>query len=88
MSEFRAQCGCLIHVSQWTSRRKIASVKYCITHGGQSDRAALQKRFEEVSLELMNWVVAGCPQEHEGEALAVIAAREGLSIKAQLDGTK
>lgn len=32
MSDFKAQCGCAIHVVQWTSKRKIASVKYCETH--------------------------------------------------------
>lgn len=32
MSEFRSQCGCEIHVAQWTSKRKIASVQQCPMH--------------------------------------------------------
>lgn len=32
MSDFKSQCGCEIHVTQWSSKRKIASVKNCPLH--------------------------------------------------------
>jgi hypothetical protein len=32
MSEYKSQCGCEIHVAQWTTKRKIVSVKYCSLH--------------------------------------------------------
>ena len=37
MSEFEAPCGCEIHVAQWTSKRKIASVKNCPLHKSASE---------------------------------------------------
>ena len=32
MKQFKSQCGCEIHVIQWTSKRQIASVKQCSLH--------------------------------------------------------
>ena len=32
MSEYKSQCGCKIHVAQWTSKRKLVSVKQCPLH--------------------------------------------------------
>lgn len=32
MSEYKSQCGCNIHVAQWTAKRKLVSVKQCPLH--------------------------------------------------------
>lgn len=32
MSEYKSSCGCKIHVAQWTSKRKLVSVKQCSLH--------------------------------------------------------
>ena len=54
MSEFKSQCGCEIHVIQWSSKRKIASVKYCQRHKAGDTGIALAKSvlryFEEDEL--------------------------------------
>jgi hypothetical protein len=32
MSAYKSECGCEIHVAQWTTKRKIVSVAYCPLH--------------------------------------------------------
>jgi hypothetical protein len=54
MSEFKAPCGCQIHVAQWTSKRKVASVKYCSLHGASKDL-----------LDMLKEVVPYLDEDHE-----------------------
>lgn len=35
MAEYVSACGCKVHVAQWTSKRRIVSIKYCLRHSGK-----------------------------------------------------
>lgn len=69
MSEFKSQCGCTIHVAQWTSKRKIASVKYCETHKAKpldAEIAGLRKdreRLDKLTGLMHHADVLICPDE-------------------------
>jgi len=46
MSTYRSTCGCEIHVAQWTSKRKIASLKNCAVHKAAPELLAACKAAE------------------------------------------
>jgi hypothetical protein len=59
MSEFRSGCGCQIHVAQWTTKRKIASVKYCNVHSGKATEAAVLAERKRCAMIAKTYEAAG-----------------------------
>lgn len=47
MSEYKSGCGCVIHVIQWSSKRKVVTVKNCPLHKHASDLLAALKEMAE-----------------------------------------
>lgn len=41
--EYKAPCGCAIHVAQWTAKRKVVSQKSCPLHKNASELLAAAK---------------------------------------------
>lgn len=78
MSEFKAQCGCAIHVVQWTSKRKFASVKYCPTHKGLNTEL-LQACRDLVAAAELEGSDSQQFYEARNNALALIARTEKLA---------
>lgn len=79
MSDFKAHCGCTIHVVQWTSKRKIASVKHCSLHGAA-------KELLEVAKNLRSSVISECGDCGDCgacKAREVIAKAEGAATPVQ-----
>jgi hypothetical protein len=44
--EYKATCGCAIHVAQWTAKRKIVTQKSCPMHLAAKDMLAALKAWE------------------------------------------
>lgn len=42
--EYKSPCGCTIHVAQWTSNRKVVSVKNCPMHKHAEDMVKLIRK--------------------------------------------
>jgi len=41
--EYKAPCGCKIHVAQWTAKRKVVSQKSCALHKNAAELLAAAK---------------------------------------------
>ena len=36
-NQYKAPCGCVIHLIQWSTKRKLVSTKWCTLHGSAKD---------------------------------------------------
>lgn len=51
--EYKSQCGCVIHVAQWTSKRKIVTQKSCSLHLAAAD---LLEACKSISKDGADWL--------------------------------